>query len=212
MNSIKCFLTVALVLSLAAACKKDKYIKDTGLHETTTSLSTYDYLKSDIQFDTLVSLIDHFNLQDSVNKSATFFAFTDYAVAAFMRNAGVGTIDALYDSVTSKFITQYMFGTQITQPELSVIPIIYPNWGGANSASQLYKTENQQYVYLTSSAPAFQYYITQYKSIVGVLDTDPSRPFDDPTDVIVPCQTTGLQTSSGTLVNVFVNNGSLRKI
>ena len=212
MNKIKCFLTVALVLSLAMACKKDKYIKDTGLHETTTPLSTYDYLKSGNQFDTLVNLINHFNLQDSVNKSATFFAFTDYAIATFMSNAGIANIDALYDSVSSKFITQYMFGAKIGQPDLSLIPISYPNWGGAATVSQLYKTENQQYVYLTSSAPAFQYYITQYKSIIGKLDTNPNRPPNDPTDVIVPIQTTGLQTATGTLLNVFVNNGSLRKI
>lgn len=212
MNIHRILVTVMMVASCILACKKDKYIEETGLHATTTSQTTYDYLKSEGQFDTLVSLIDHFNLQDSVNKSATIFAFTDYAAKLFMKDANIASLPDFYDSVSSGFITQYLFGSQIAESDLGLVPTAYPNWGGTKAPCSLWKIENLQYVYLTSSAPAFTYYRIQYKSIMGVDDEAPGRPSDDPADVTLTCQSTGLLTSTNSLVHVFANNVRLRKL
>ena len=212
MNLHKILGAVMIAASCLLACKKDKYIEETGLHATSTSQTTYEYLQSEGQFDTLVSLINHFNLKDSVNKSATIFAFTDYAAKLFMQDAGIGSLPAFYDSVSSGFITQYLFGSQIGESDLGLVPAAYPNWGGSKAPCSLWKIENLQYVYLTSSAPAFSYYRIQYKSVMGVDDEAPGRPSGDPTDITLTCQSTGLLTSTNSLVHVFANNVRLRKL
>lgn len=212
MNQIKIFATILLGACLMFSCKKDGYIRDTGVHEANTRLSTYDYLKSNNQFDTLAGIIDHFNLKDSVNKSATFFAFTDYAVRRFMNTSGITTVDELYHTVSSKFLTQYMFSGKITTDELTLNPVTYANWAGAAAPSVIYKTENIEYISLTSSAPAFTFYLVRYKSILGVDDSDPNRPSDDPADIIMNCQTAGINTATGTVLHVFTNNADLNKL
>jgi hypothetical protein len=212
MNQIKILATLFLGTCLMFSCKKDQYIKDTGLNENTTRLSTYDYLKSNNQFDTLVSIIDHFNLKDSVNKSATFFACTDYAVKKFMQTINVSSLDELYASITSKFLTQYMFAGKITTDDLTLNPVVYTNWAAASAPCVLYKTENLEYINLSSSAPAFTFYLVRYKTIIGVDDTDPGRPSDDKEDLIMNCQTTGINTATGTVLHVFTNNVDLNKL
>src|SRR5581483_2777683 len=100
---------VCMTMAGLFSCKKAAYITDGGVAKATTPLSTYDYLKQQPYhyFDTTIAIIDHFNLKDSVNKSGTFFAFTDYAINLFMTTNGITSMEQLYDSVSSKFVTQY---------------------------------------------------------------------------------------------------------
>jgi len=206
---------ILVLLLMTVACKKSSYLNDGGTHDPHTSLSTYDYLKANAyhSFDSTILLIDHFNLKDSVNKSGTFFAFTDYAINLFMINAGYSSMQQLFDSVSSKFLTQYMFGSKdLTVDAATTSTVRYPNWAADTVLSGLRKIELAYPVYLTNSVPSFSYYTLQYVKINGVVDGSPGAPPDDITDVYLSCQTTGILTSSGTTLHVLVNNAPLRKL
>jgi hypothetical protein len=217
-NIIDKFCVAGIVLSMmmgGIGCKKSNYLTDGGTSNPHTTLSTYDYLKGNgyHQFDSTILLIDHFNLKDSVNKAGTFFAFTDYAINAFMASAGYTSMQQLYDSVSSRFLTQYMFGSKdITLDGVTTSTVRYPNWASDTVLSGVRKVEESYPVYLTNSVPTYNYYILEYVRINGVIDGSPGAPTNDPIDTYLSCQTTGVLTSSGTTLHVLSNNVSLRRL
>lgn len=210
-KNIRCVLGLLFAITITS-CKKDGYLKDGGLHSTSSSLSTYDYLKSNRQFDTTVLLIDHFNLKDSVNKASTVFAFTDDAINKFMQDFGYTSLTDMYDSVSSGLLTQYMFNESITLDNATTNAVEHTNWAGGAAPSAITKIINTEYVYLTSSAPAFNYYSLVFVKINGVSDDSPNRPSDDLDDVNIICQTTGIKTSTGATMHILVNNAPLNKL
>jgi hypothetical protein len=218
MKNINNFLLITAVACIIAAfttsCKKD-YLTDGGTSKANTSLSTYDYLKANQYhyFDTTLLLIDHFNLKDSVNKAGTFFAFTDFSINNFMINSGYSSLDSLYAHTTSKLITQYMFSdSSITLANATLIPVIHDNWAGETARCAIDKVEGNYGIYLVNTNPSFNYYTLQYVKINGVLDGSPNAPADDPIDVAIPCQTTGIKTSTGTTLHVLSNTLRLNKL
>lgn len=208
-----------LLLMIAAlpigimSCKKDNYLSNGGIHSVNTPLSTYDYLKqhSAHYFDTTILMIDHFNLKDSVNKSATFFAFTNFSVKLMMTNLKVNSLDELYDSVSSKLITQYLFGDNISLDNVSSTAVAKTNWAGPLAPCAVKTITGSYAVWLSGSAPIFSYYSLQYIKVNGVLDGSPGAPEGDPADVAITCQTTGIKTSTGTTLHVLANNAQLTK-
>ncbi|HEU4904422.1 MAG TPA: hypothetical protein VFT06_16565 [Flavisolibacter sp.] len=211
--------TIALILcaavTLATSCKKGDYLTDGGLHNAQSTLSTYDYLKGHTYhyFDTTILLIDHFNLKDSVNKAGTFFAFTDFSVKRLMDDNGYTSLDDLYANSSSKLVTQYLFGDKnITVDKTSLNAVSAVNWAGVSAPSAVRKLEDQYNIYLTSSAPGFQYFTLAYIKVNGVLDDSPGAPANDPVDVTLPCQTTGILTASGTTLHVLTNAAILNKL
>ena len=207
-------VVVALATGMTS-CKKSSYLTDGGLANAKTSLTTYDYLKQHPYhyFDTTILIIDHFNLKDSVNNSKTFFAFTDYAVSTLMNTLGVTTLDELYDSLSSKFVTQYLFGQTITLDGANTAGTVYTNWAGASAAPcGVRKLAASEAIYLTSSTLVENYFVLQYIKVNGVLDGSPGAPATDPTDVYLSCQTTGIETSSGTTLHVLANNATLQNL
>jgi len=203
---------VIVLMVISASCKKAAYLTDGGTSNAKSSLSTYDYLKGHQYhyFDTVVLLIDHFNLKDSVNKAGTFFAITDFAVNSLMKDLGVATLNDLYSKVSSKFLTQYMFTDKLTLDKASsAFPVQVPDWAGSTAPAAYGKNQFAYTVYLTNSAPAFTYYTLTYIQINGVLDGSANAPAGDPPDLVVPCQTTGIQTSTGTTLHVLINNAPL---
>ena len=205
------------MLILLTGCKKDDYLTDGGLAKAVTPLSNYDYLANHSYhyFDTVVLIIDHFNLKDSVNKAGTFFAFTDFSVNALMNALQVTTLNDLYGKVTSRLVTQYLFSDAgITLDNASEAAKQYANWAAADTAlSAVKKIESTYTVYLVNSAPAYSYYTLQYVKINGVLDDSPNMPTGDVVDVSIPCQTTGIKTSNGaTTLHVLANTAILNKL
>jgi len=217
-NIINKISAAGIVLSMmtgAVGCKKNSYLTDGGLHNPHTALSTYDYLKANAyhEFDSTIMLIDHFNLKDSVNKAGTFFAFTDYTINAFMINARCSSMQQLYDTVTSRFLTQYMFGSKdITLDNVTTSTVRYPNWASDTVLSGVRKVGQSYPVYLTNSTPSYNYYVLQYVRINGVIDGSPGAPANDPPDTYLSCQTTGILTSSGTTLHVLANYVNLRRL
>jgi len=208
-------LLPAIILGMtliAASCKKEAYLTDGGTTQAKTSYTPYDYLKSNPYhyFDTTILLIDHFNLKDSLNKAGTFFAFTNYSVTALMNLWKFTSLDSLYAHVTSRFLTQYMFpDSSLTLSNAKIDPVIHPNWAGDSVTSAVCKIQRSYPVYLVNSSPTINYFTLQYVKVNGVLDNSPGAPANDVADTYISCQTSGIQTSSGTTLHVLVNNATL---
>lgn len=200
------FLPVIILLLVAVGCKKDVYLTDGGIHDANTTLSTYDYLSAHQYhyFDTLLMIVDHFNLKDSVNEAGTFFAPTDFSIHHLMEATATESLDALFTKISSKFITQYLFPEKdITLDDVTESVTTHKNW--ADTIAGVKKTAN---IY-GSVNTTFTYYILQYVKINGYVDGTAGAPPDDPTDAILNCQTTGIKTSSGGTLHVLANNSSL---
>jgi len=77
----------AFLLPVAfASCKKNDYYIGGSLHNPNFNGTTYDYLKTNPLFDTLVLLIDKTGLKDEVNAANnTFFAPTDYSIKKYVK-------------------------------------------------------------------------------------------------------------------------------
>jgi len=82
-------LVAALTIFTAiTGCKKDNYIvggsvQDVNKYKNTT---TYDYLKTNPLFDTLVQVIDAAGFKDKINATGTtFFVPTDYSLLNYMQ-------------------------------------------------------------------------------------------------------------------------------
>ncbi|MFT4203374.1 MAG: DUF4859 domain-containing protein [Chitinophagaceae bacterium] len=200
-------VTVCCVIALFFfSCKKDAYLTDGGLASSNTTYTTYDYLANHQYhyFDTLIMVIDHLGLKDSVNSAGTFFAPTDYAIHRVMAANNLTTLDELYAKINSKFLTQYMFSdTTLTLDNATTSVKTYENW-----AATTVGLSKIAYSYTVANS-VLTYYILQYVKINGALDGSADATDDDETDAILQCQTTGIKTASGTNLNVLSNVANL---
>lgn len=202
-------MLVLLGLVILASCKKSDYLVDGGVHSANTPLSTFDYLNQHPGklFDTLCVIIDKLNMKDEVNKAGTFFVPTDYAVKRFIDTKKLRrdenlpyTLDTLVKEISRDSLAQYLFKDKITLAAATTVltpitsltsevfdyrKVLQPRAGESWSGAEVY------YLYLTK--------IKGSRDVVGV----PAPP--NQTDITVQCQTTGIETSSGTTVNVLSN-------
>ncbi|EHQ26539.1 hypothetical protein BDD43_0594 [Mucilaginibacter gracilis] len=218
---------LALIVLCFGACKKNSYLTDGGLEKAATPFSTYDYLKNNKyhQFDTLLTLIDFYKLKDTINNSKTFFAPPDMAINSLMKSitikrnvdgailsSPITTFKQLTDSVSANLLKQYIFNKTITLDEATTASIIYTNEAGAIAPCAIKKVIGASSVYLSNSALTFSYYTLEYVVINGLLDGSSGPSPDDKVDALLPCQTTGIQTSTGTTLHVLANFAVLKKL
>ncbi|NGY37598.1 hypothetical protein FQU23_008735 [Flavobacterium sp. XN-5] len=79
--------TILLLLTLFGlySCSNDDYLVDGGIADPNVKMSTYDFLKSNKQLDTLALLIDKAKMIDVVNsKSTTFFAPNNLSIKNYV--------------------------------------------------------------------------------------------------------------------------------
>lgn len=214
-------LAMVLIMGLYA-CKKDAYLTDGGLNKAATPFTTYDYLKNNQyhQFDTVIALIDHYKLKDSINNSKTFFAFTDMALNSLMKSiiikttdqngnlilTRVTTISQLTDSISSKLFKQYMFNQTITLDKATLATVPYTNMAGTAAPCAIKKVAATNALSLAYTSLTLNYYILAYVKVNGVVDGSAGAPANDKPDAVYYCQTEGIQTSSGTTLHVLANN------
>ncbi|XHR97284.1 hypothetical protein ACFJIV_11890 [Mucilaginibacter sp. UC70_90] len=216
-----------LLLFCLGACKKNSYLTDGGLQKAATPFSTYDYLKNNKfhQFDTLLTLIDFYKLKDSINNSKTFFAPPDMAINLLMKritikrevdgailSSPITTLKQLTDSVSANLFKQYMFNQTITLDGAGITAVSYANKAGSAAPCAIKKVAGISSVYLSNSALSYNYYTLEYVVVNGTID-GPSGPSPgDLVDANLPCQTSGIQTSTGTTLHVLANFAVLRKL
>lgn len=201
---LKSSIIVLIIFMSLTACTKDDYLTDSGLAKAETELTAYDYLKAHKyqMFDTLITLIDHYNLKESVNSSGTFFAPDDYSIRRFLNvkrdslRASTDSDEATYTlddllkdpTVTSHSILQYSFNDKIRLSEATTAGKEYKTLEDTLITVKKIKTLDPVY-YMYSDTPVyFLYYCKENKA----------------NEV---CQTTDILTQSGngTILHVLNN-------
>lgn len=208
------YLLAVLVLYTFASCKKG-YLTDGGVSNPNVNMTTYDFLKSDTLFADLVHLIDRAGLKDSVNAECTFFAVTNYSIAAYLKLMKQQYSDSVHDENISYTLDSiplfrldslktYIFHGKINRDDLTLKGKYYVSEFGTEVNAQRRLGLARTYAY--SAYVDYVDYV-QYSQVIGQLDADYPSTDDIPknevdnTDLV---QTSGIVTTNGI---VHVLNG-----
>jgi len=196
-------------------CKKDNYIVGGKLESTTTTLSTYDYLKNNRfkMFDTLLMLVDKAGLKDVINQQGiTFYAPSDYSIDNYLNKRTIEvqnvdpnkkyTIDTLIKYDLNNFkdsLNAYIVHSTVTYNSLTENGVVFKTALG-NQAVISYETTTDPtlgYSGAISTLPRIEY----YTFIKGSPLPSPlvASQIPDTVGVRVLCQTSGLTTATGQL-------------
>jgi hypothetical protein len=211
MNKLLIFIVLLIAIT---SCKKSAYLTDDGIHTAKSPLSTYDYLKQHSwkSFDTLITIIDHFNLKEEVNRAGTFFAITNNSIKRYMdirlqekrlTNAqAMYSLDSLFKEMTADSLRQYLFTEKLTLADASKTQPV-PYTSKANTPFALWKQlqTSSTYTQYTSGAVYLLYFV----KVRGELDSPLTTPPQNEIDINVQCQTTGIEPSSGGILHVLSN-------
>lgn len=212
MKKLSLYLGAALLCLSGISCTKD-HKNDGGKSQAFVNMTTYDYLKTNPKFDSLVRIIDHAGLKDAVNSSKTFFASTNYAAVPYVTakrvkyiannggneniNFGITLIDP---SEIRDSMRMYMFDQEITRENLTLDGNYYQSLLTQPDTVRTYIHLDRQYPY--NNYLDYVDYI-YFSKIIGLRDRD--RPAGSPqqpshqNDIEIFCQTTGIITTTGVL-------------
>jgi hypothetical protein len=221
MTKSKIYLLSILFISLSfASCKKDDYNNDGGVSNPNVNMTTYDYLKSNPLFDSLVRFIDHAGLKDAVNGDITFFATTNYGAKDFVsakrvKHAAVTgdenspfSIDSIPASQMKDSLKMYMYPGKINRDQMTVEGTLYNSALGA--------VPNIQFLIKLRRSQDYNAYVNKidyvtFTKVVGTRDDQELNPDNIPQDQKdsgYDCQTSGIITTTG-IVHVLDGNHRL---
>jgi hypothetical protein len=197
------------------SCKKSSYLTDGGLSNAKSPLTTYEYLKQHKYhlFDTLIMVIDHYNLKNEVNGTATFFAPTNYSINRYLKikrdsvrlinENNDYTITDMYKDITVDSLRIYMSKSRVTLASTPMEATVAPN--SANTKTAVQRILQPKPSESWSSAPIYYLY---YIRVRGSLDPPnaTAQPNDPNVDLKAQCQTTDIEPSSGGMLHVLSNN------
>jgi hypothetical protein len=210
---------IILIITIAFFSCKKEYTIGGSVSDPHVNMTTYDYLKTNPLFDTLLLLIDRTGLKDEVNSAGTFFAFTDYSITNYIKAKQadlrvkrndenlVYTFDSLDFVMLKDSVRAYLFKDKITRDNTT-------------ESGRLFKT-NEGELRLINLVPIPDYTDgTVFSQMPKYLFYSKMIPFDGnpvPTDstgipglkpgqlLIAVCQTSGIITTTGVL-HVLSNN------
>ena len=194
------------IVCILASCKKDKHLTGGSIHNPKVNVSTYDYLKTNPLFDTLVQLIDRAGLKDQVNSAVTFFAPTDYSIRDLMlrrtdtiqiRNNNESlkyTIDSFPVAELKDSLSAYLFNGAIQRENLSTSDKLFKNKVNEDFSVRL--VESDSYTGVVSTPPLYVYLI-RIRNGLDPQDNS-SVPLED-RDNRQLIQTSGIITTTGVL-------------
>lgn len=218
--NIAAFICIILMIM---ACNKKKYITG-GTTENVNqykSMTTYDYLKSDPLYDTLIQLIDAAGLENKINtQGTTFFVPTDYSVFNYLNmrtivdqqtnvNAKFGLDSLIYylqnDINNSKdSLLMYLINQPLSYSLLTNTGTFYPTELAGDSVIVSYeytKDGTLGYNSVVSSAPQIVYF-TQVWYPYDLSDANPAGEIPPNIGVHTLVKTSGIMTQTG-IVNVL---------
>ena len=209
-------LTAIAGFSLVA-CKKNYTIGGSKFNAQ-VNVSTYDYLKTNKLFDTLVIMLDKAGLKDEVNQAGTFFAVTNFSIRSFVKDRGDSvrlwlndenypyTFDSLDIPSLRDTLRSYMFKDRITRDMIPAKGVYRQANDGEMRLIQLLATTDYtssvfttapQYLYLTKIIPWNGYPVPADSTGLG--GVQPQQLLQ------AVCQTSGILTTTGVL-HVVNNN------
>lgn len=209
------------IIFLTTGCKKDTYLTNDGLHSEYVDLTTYDYLAShpNGMFDTLLLIVDHFGLKEELNTSKTFWAPSDYSIKRYYKLKEVllkqkdenaeYTFDQFLNEIPVDSLRAYMNADN--QHSLSSAKTEYTSLTNKTIIDGFaYNKQKQAQGQWTYQDIYYLYYI-KVRGEPDQTAPDGSIRVDrnDQADVRVYCQTTGIKTKSGTVINVLNNQHTL---
>lgn len=217
---MKTLYRLALLLAFGLTvigCKKAAYLTDDGLHKAEVNLSTYDYLAAHPAgiFDTLLLVIDHFKLKDEINKAKTFWAPSDYSVNRYYKQKADSvkfvdenaqySFDQFLSEIPIDSVRAYIYND--APYDLATASTAYTAIKNASNMSGFVYHRQKQPKPLWSSGAVYNLY---YVKIRGEADQISPEGIvtvkeDDMADMRVYCQTTGIKTASGTMLNILAN-------
>ncbi|RQO72740.1 hypothetical protein DBR40_15680 [Pedobacter sp. KBW01] len=211
---------ICIILTALSACKKDDYKRDGGTSNAYVDMTTYDYLKSNRNFDSLVKVIDKAGLKDIVNGDVTFFAATNYSVADYVKakknqkaietgneNFNFGIKDIPSKELSDSLKT-YLFAGKINRDQITL--------GGKLYNSVLGVIPNVQYMIKFRRSYEYGQYINYvdyvtYTKVIGTRDDkepDLNAIPENQKDKAADVQTSGIVTKTG-IVHVLTGNHRL---
>jgi uncharacterized protein YkuJ len=212
MKTLKIFILTLFVATALFSCKKD-YVIGGETFNAKVNMTTYDYLKTNHAFDTLVLMINKMQLKDEVNTSGTFFAVTNYSIHNYVKAKEarlrvtqndenlVYTFDDIDFVALKDSLKSYMFKDKFSRDNLTEKGLYVQSKDGERRLLQLLPstdytngifTTKPQYIYFTKVVPLVPGG-TLPTTIDGIVLLD-ARQF-----LYTLCQTTGIITTTGVL-------------
>ena len=221
-------MIMIVMLLVITSCKKDDYANDGGKILTNrVNMTTYDYLKSNHKFDSLIKIIDKAGMKDQINGNITFFATTNYGAAEYVSakkqqkivqtgNENIKfSIADLDPNELKDSLKMYMFEGKITRNQLNTDGRLFNCMlGPMNGITWLVKLRrsNNYSQYLD-----YVEYLN-FTKVIGTrddLEADQASIPQDRRDISVDCQTSNIITTTGILHvtnnyhRLFFNAGKL---
>lgn len=219
------FAGLSIVALLLGACKRD-YItggtpEDVNVYRNT---STYDVLKGNALYDTLVQVIDAASLKDKINEGGTtFFAPSDYAIfnylnqrTVFVQNAYNQNAKFALDSLlyymknnvkgTRDSLLMYLVRQSLPYAALTATGAVYPTALGNNVAVSFEYTRDATLGYnaVVSSVPQVEYFTHLWRPYV-ITPSTPASAIPLTVGVRTLCKTSGIVTQNG-IMNALENS------
>lgn len=219
-NNSGYLLFILISILSFTSCKKEDYKNDGGQSNPNVNMTTYDFLKSNHLFDTLVRIIDRAGMKDAINGDITFFATTNYGgkdfVAARKYRNGVitgdenlpYTVDSLPVNEMRDSLKMYIYPGKINRKEMTTEGKLYDCALGPIS--------NIQFLIKLRRTQDYNDYLDRvdyvnFTKVVGTRDDqelDPLSIPQDQKDSGYDCQTSGIITTTG-IVHVLSGNHRL---
>jgi hypothetical protein len=212
MKLFKLVAIIAIFLVSVWSCKKS-YTIGGSLFKAQVNMTTYDYLKTNHLFDTLVIMIDAAGLKDELNQAGTFFAVTNYTIRNYVDARAVAaqlaannenliyTFDSLDLPSLKDSLRSYMFHDRITRDNISKIGKLATANDGEERLIQLLPTTDYTNANVFTTDPEY-IYLTKMIALPGSpIPTDSTGIAQLLLQQLIPelCQTTGILTTTGVL-------------
>ena len=214
-NRFHLWLLLGIVFFFIYSCRKNQIIGGIQDIDRYKNTSTYDVLKSNAQYDTLIQLIDSAHLIDSVNKmGTTFFAPNNNAIHAYLflrtqrlqvnNSAAKFGLDSLIYNLKNNIkgvrdsMGMYFIQKPLTYNMLTNTGEKYPTKLLHDTAIVSYEFTKLGYNALVSTTPQVVYYIHlwHYYSLSA---TSPASKVPGSVGVRTLCTTSGITTQNGIL-------------
>ena len=210
-------ILIILFFLIFVSCENNDYLVDGGVCSPYVDKTTFDFLSSHSELDTLAYLIDRAGLRDAVNTSdVTLFACNDYSVRIYLRminnyrrtadpNAPEFTVDSIPQSSLDS-LRMYIVGQRIERDDLRKEGTIYQT--SFNDSIKVYLTpmDELHYGYKYSDymreLPQIIWYTRKRGADFDAWDFNPLTIADEEerereTDVATKTRTSGIITTTG---------------